>query len=129
MSPCTGIPIAYPRMVFLETALESKLNPLVALGRAGSMGLSGFVNKFNADAELLDDLVRSCPSATGFRSHVSYQRERDHRTTIGPLSLTRFVARVNGCPCSSRDTDGFISENVIGLSSSCRCSRSRDTFE
>ena len=58
----TGIPIAYPRMVFLETALESKLNPLVALGRAGSMGLSGFVNKFNADAELLDDLVRArCP--------------------------------------------------------------------
>ena len=53
----SGIPIAYPRMVFLETALESKLNPLVALGRAGSMGLSGFVNKFNADAELLDDLV------------------------------------------------------------------------
>ncbi|THH33013.1 hypothetical protein EUX98_g1210 [Antrodiella citrinella] len=52
----TGIPIAYPRMVFLETALESKLNPLVALGRNGSMGLSGFVNKFNSDAELLDDL-------------------------------------------------------------------------
>ncbi|KAI0373303.1 hypothetical protein BV20DRAFT_938217 [Pilatotrama ljubarskyi] len=51
-----GIPIAYPRMVFLETALDSKLNPLVALGRNGSMGLSGFVNKFNADAELLDDL-------------------------------------------------------------------------
>ncbi|KAF8626225.1 hypothetical protein AX15_004912 [Amanita polypyramis BW_CC] len=54
-----GIPIAYPRMVFLETALGSKLNPLVALGRAGqlgSIGLSGFVNKFNADAELLDDL-------------------------------------------------------------------------
>ncbi|PIL30524.1 hypothetical protein GSI_07224 [Ganoderma sinense ZZ0214-1] len=52
----TGIPIAYPRMVFLETALDSKLNPLVALGRNGSLGLSGFVNKFNADAELLDDL-------------------------------------------------------------------------
>lgn len=51
-----GIPIAYPRMVFLESALESKLNPLVALGRNGSFGLSGFVNKFNADAELLDDL-------------------------------------------------------------------------
>ncbi|KAF8352304.1 hypothetical protein F5887DRAFT_23349 [Amanita rubescens] len=49
-----GIPIAYPRMVFLETALESKLNPLVALGRSGF--LSGFVNKYNADAELLDDL-------------------------------------------------------------------------
>jgi hypothetical protein len=52
-----GIPIAYPRMVFLETALESKFNPLVALGRTGTMGLSGFVNKFNAEAELLDDLV------------------------------------------------------------------------
>jgi len=52
-----GIPIAYPRMVFLETALESKFNPLVALGRNGTMGLSGFVNKFNAEAELLDDLV------------------------------------------------------------------------
>ena len=49
--------MAYPRMVFLETALDSKLNPLVALGRSGSLGLSGFVNKFNADAELLDDLV------------------------------------------------------------------------
>ncbi|KAF8061567.1 hypothetical protein FPV67DRAFT_1563868 [Lyophyllum atratum] len=51
-----GIPIAYPRMVFLEAALESKLNPLVALGRTGTLGLSGFVNKFNAEAELLDDL-------------------------------------------------------------------------
>ncbi|KAJ3991526.1 hypothetical protein F5050DRAFT_1802118 [Lentinula boryana] len=51
-----GIPIAYPRMVALEKALESKFNPLVALGRSGSLGLSGFVNKFNAEAELLDDL-------------------------------------------------------------------------
>ncbi|EMD34460.1 hypothetical protein CERSUDRAFT_97712 [Gelatoporia subvermispora B] len=51
-----GIPIAYPRMVFLETALDSKFNPLVALGRSGAVGLAGFVNKFNADAELLDDL-------------------------------------------------------------------------
>lgn len=51
-----GIPIAYPRMVFLESILESKLNPLTVLGRNGSLGLSGFVNKFNADAELLDDL-------------------------------------------------------------------------
>ncbi|KZT74001.1 hypothetical protein DAEQUDRAFT_720843 [Daedalea quercina L-15889] len=51
-----GIPIAYPRMVFLESVLESKMNPLTMLGRSGSLGLSGFVNKFNADAELLDDL-------------------------------------------------------------------------
>lgn len=54
-----GIPIAYPRMVFLESALENKYNPLVLLGRSGSLGLSGFVNKFNAEAELLDDLVSS----------------------------------------------------------------------
>ena len=54
---CTGVPIAYPRMVFLESALDSKFNPLIHLGRKGSFGLSGFVNKFNAEAELLDDLV------------------------------------------------------------------------
>ncbi|KAJ8597901.1 hypothetical protein M405DRAFT_1808 [Rhizopogon salebrosus TDB-379] len=51
-----GVPIAYPRMVFLESALDSKLNPLTALGRSGTMGFSSFVNKFNSDAELLDDL-------------------------------------------------------------------------
>jgi len=44
-------------MVFLESALDSRLNPLIALGRSGTIGFSGFVNKFNADAELLDDLV------------------------------------------------------------------------
>lgn len=44
-------------MVFLENALESKFNPLLHLGRKGTFGLSGFVNKFNAEAELLDDLV------------------------------------------------------------------------
>lgn len=53
-----GIPIAYPRMVALEKALESRFNPVVALAKNGSLGLSGFVNKFNAEAELLDDLVR-----------------------------------------------------------------------
>ncbi|TDL27575.1 hypothetical protein BD410DRAFT_812553 [Rickenella mellea] len=51
-----GIPIAYPRMVFLEKALGSKYNPFVTLGKKGSLGMSGLVNKFNADAELLDDL-------------------------------------------------------------------------
>ncbi|KAK7014992.1 C-CAP/cofactor C-like domain-containing protein [Favolaschia claudopus] len=51
-----GIPIAYPRLVFLESALESKFNPLTALAKTGSLGLTSFVNKFNADPELLDDL-------------------------------------------------------------------------
>ena len=46
-------------MVFLETALESRFNPLVVLGKAGH--LAGFVNRFNSDAELLDDLVNILP--------------------------------------------------------------------
>jgi hypothetical protein len=50
-----GVPIAYPRMVFMESALDSKLNPLTALGRGGQ-ALTGFVNKFNGEPELLDDL-------------------------------------------------------------------------
>lgn len=58
-----GVPIAYPRMVFLETALESKLNPLVALGKAGA-----FLNRFNSQAELLDDLVSSSESRYPFKS-------------------------------------------------------------
>ncbi len=54
LSVYTGTPIAYPRMVFLENALSLKFSPFVALGR---LGIEGFVNKFNGDAELLDDLV------------------------------------------------------------------------
>lgn len=77
-------------MVFLETALESKLNPLVALGRAGSMGLSGFVNKFNADAELLDDLVRirlpRCDLDLRCQAYVD-----SRRTIIGRQNPTRCV--------------------------------------
>jgi hypothetical protein len=53
----TGIPIAYPRMTFLETALSTRLNPLVALSKTETFGLRGFRNNFNGDAELLDDLV------------------------------------------------------------------------
>ncbi|KAL8286205.1 hypothetical protein RQP46_004693 [Phenoliferia psychrophenolica] len=51
-----GVPIAYPRMNAVETILESKLNPLTILGKSGALGLAGFVNKFNKEAELLDDL-------------------------------------------------------------------------
>ena len=80
MIPFQGIPIAYPRMVFLESALDSKLNPLVALGRSGSMGLSGFVNKFNADAELLDDLVgQSYVVQMGIYSLVAVERPLDRQ--------------------------------------------------
>ncbi|EPQ28075.1 uncharacterized protein PFL1_04402 [Pseudozyma flocculosa PF-1] len=48
-----GVPLAYPRMVFLERTLSSSLNPIVMLAK----GLSpGFTNNFNGQVELLDDL-------------------------------------------------------------------------
>ncbi|GAA5978118.1 hypothetical protein JCM10908_004235 [Rhodotorula pacifica] len=50
-----GVPIAYPRMVALEQMLEKKLNPMTVLAKIGVMP-SG-VNKFNAEAELKDDLA------------------------------------------------------------------------
>ncbi|KIO17542.1 hypothetical protein M407DRAFT_84893, partial [Tulasnella calospora MUT 4182] len=46
----------FPGMNFLEKTLDSKINPLVMLGKTGTMAVTGFLNKFNADAELLDDL-------------------------------------------------------------------------
>ncbi|CEH17527.1 hypothetical protein CBOM_03941 [Ceraceosorus bombacis] len=48
-----GVPLAYPRMVFLERTLSSSLNPLVLLAKGISLG---FTNKFNGQVELLDDL-------------------------------------------------------------------------
>lgn len=48
-----GVPLAYPRMVFLEKTLSSKFNPLIMLMK----GISpGFTNNFNGQVELLDDL-------------------------------------------------------------------------
>jgi len=89
----TGIPIAYPRMTFLETALSSKLNPLVALGRSGAFGLRGFVNHFNGDADLLDDLV-PISFRRSFRSElISFER-----MTIGRQNATwlAFLHRTPG---------------------------------
>ncbi|WWC73414.1 uncharacterized protein I206_107381 [Kwoniella pini CBS 10737] len=51
-----GVPIAYPRMSFLEHFLDWKWNPLNILARHNAMGLGGMVNKFNQASELLDDL-------------------------------------------------------------------------
>ncbi|GAA5879341.1 hypothetical protein JCM1840_006959 [Sporobolomyces johnsonii] len=50
-----GVPIAYPRMVALEAILESKFNPMSLLAKAHIMPSA--VNKFNAEAELKDDLA------------------------------------------------------------------------
>ncbi|TKA28155.1 hypothetical protein B0A50_04126 [Salinomyces thailandicus] len=50
-----GVPIAYPRLNFLENLLTSKMmDPVKALGRTGMLG--GFVNKFDGGVEILDDL-------------------------------------------------------------------------
>jgi hypothetical protein len=50
-----GVPIAYPRLNFLENILTSRLmDPIKALGRAGALG--NFVNKFDGGVEILDDL-------------------------------------------------------------------------
>ncbi|CAI6279431.1 unnamed protein product [Periconia digitata] len=51
-----GVPIAYPRLNFLENVLTSRVvqEPIRALGRTGMLG--GFVNKFDGGIEILDDL-------------------------------------------------------------------------
>lgn len=50
-----GVPIAYPRLNFLENILTSRLmDPIKALGRTGLLG--NFVNKFDGGVEILDDL-------------------------------------------------------------------------
>jgi len=50
-----GIPIAYPRLVWLENVLTSRaIEPLKALSRLGIK--ADFVNSFDGGVELLDDL-------------------------------------------------------------------------
>lgn len=82
-------------MVFLENALDSKLNPLVHLGKKGAFGLSGFVNKFNAQAELLDDLVsraltlsETCASCVPKNDHWTAS---GHKVTLGLRAPVGFL--------------------------------------
>ncbi|EED24529.1 conserved hypothetical protein [Talaromyces stipitatus ATCC 10500] len=50
-----GVPIAYPRLVWLENLLSSRaMDPVKALTRAGLF--SGLVNKFDGGVEILDDV-------------------------------------------------------------------------
>ncbi|KAK0734865.1 hypothetical protein B0T26DRAFT_746717 [Lasiosphaeria miniovina] len=50
-----GVPVAYPRLVWLENILTSRmLDPVKALGKLGLFG--GFLNKFDGGVEVLDDL-------------------------------------------------------------------------
>ncbi|KAK5948260.1 hypothetical protein OHC33_010694 [Knufia fluminis] len=51
-----GVPIAYPRMNWLENVLTSRaMDPVKALGRYGVLK-GGFLNKFDGGVEVLDDL-------------------------------------------------------------------------
>ncbi|EXJ78242.1 hypothetical protein A1O3_09403 [Capronia epimyces CBS 606.96] len=51
-----GVPIAYPRLVWLENVLTSRImDPVKALGRVGVLK-GGFLNKFDGGVEILDDL-------------------------------------------------------------------------
>ncbi|KAH6669570.1 hypothetical protein B0J14DRAFT_672588 [Halenospora varia] len=51
-----GVPVAYPRMVWLENILTSKImDPIKALGRAGLLG-KNLLNHFDGGVEILDDL-------------------------------------------------------------------------
>jgi hypothetical protein len=51
-----GVPIAYPRLVWLENILTSRaMDPIKALGRTGILK-GGFLNKFDGGVEILDDL-------------------------------------------------------------------------
>ncbi|KAF2863373.1 hypothetical protein K470DRAFT_210684, partial [Piedraia hortae CBS 480.64] len=50
-----GVPIAYPRLNFLENTLTSRaMDPIKSLSRMGVW--SGFTNKFDGGVEVLDDL-------------------------------------------------------------------------
>lgn len=50
-----GVPIAYPRLVWLENLLTSKvMDPVKAIGRTGVLG--NLLNKFDGGVEILDDL-------------------------------------------------------------------------
>ena len=51
-----GVPIAYPRMNWLENVLTSRaMDPVKALGRYGVIK-GGFLNRFDGGVEVLDDL-------------------------------------------------------------------------
>lgn len=80
-----GVPISYPRLVWLEWLFSSSLlAPLKYLSKKGIL-LPGLVNSFNGDVELLDDLNDHWCA----RYH---KRERNHLIA----RLQDFAAQ-NGC--------------------------------
>ncbi|KAK3336039.1 hypothetical protein B0T19DRAFT_26561 [Cercophora scortea] len=66
-----GVPIAYPRLVWLENILTSRLlDPIKALGKTGVFG--NFLNHFDGGVEVLDDLD----------DHWTAKKHKEERATI-----------------------------------------------
>ncbi len=79
-----GIPIAYPRLVWLEELLTSKLmDPIKLLGKTGV--LSGFTNNFDSGVEILDDLDDHWTA----KHHKKERNEFVHR--LQDLALSKSV--------------------------------------
>ncbi|GAA6058242.1 hypothetical protein JCM3770_007430 [Rhodotorula araucariae] len=74
-----GVPIAYPRMVALESILESKFNPMSILAKVKLMPSA--VNKFNAEAELKDDLADH-PCAADHKKERNWLIERFQKMAL-----------------------------------------------
>ncbi|GAA5996184.1 uncharacterized protein JCM10292_007447 [Rhodotorula paludigena] len=81
-----GVPIAYPRMTAIETVLESKFNPMSLLAKAKIMPSA--VNKFNAEAELKDDLADH-PCAGDHKKERNWLMERfQHMATSKHIRIS-----------------------------------------
>ncbi|KAL6711906.1 hypothetical protein ACN47E_002949 [Coniothyrium glycines] len=82
-----GVPIAYPRLNFLENVLTSRLmDPLKALGRAGLLG--NFVNKFDGGVEILDDLDDHWTAKHHKEERNWFIRELQHIASTKSIRIT-----------------------------------------
>jgi hypothetical protein len=82
-----GVPIAYPRLNFLENILTSRLmDPIKALGRTGMLG--NFVNKFDGGVEILDDLDDHWTAKHHKDERNMFIRELQHIASIKSVRVT-----------------------------------------
>lgn len=73
----------------MENALESKFNPVNIVGR--TFHSNSFLNKFNAEAELLDDLVRGINNSLLFCDWFCLIMKNDHWTAKGHKVGSMFI--------------------------------------
>ncbi|KAJ4372211.1 hypothetical protein N0V83_003985 [Neocucurbitaria cava] len=82
-----GVPIAYPRLNFLENILTSRLmDPIKYLGRAGLLG--NFVNKFDGGVEILDDLDDHWTAKHHKEERNWFVRELQHIASTKSVRIT-----------------------------------------